>query len=151
MTMNRKDCLTEQELTLHYYGELDDSRARHLAGCQHCTERRTVLTVELSALPTQDCTPDDLAGGRMAARVTEKLAARRRKNWLPALGVGAAAAIALTLTFSRAPQPELQQVSLSSPATATLTGLEEDLPDIDFLDDIELLKELDLLAQIEGV
>ena len=60
--MNSKDCLTEQDLTLHYYRELDESRRRHLAGCQRCTERLATLTAELAGLPIQDCTPDALAG-----------------------------------------------------------------------------------------
>lgn len=149
--MKSKDCFTEQDLTLHYYGELDDSRGRHLADCERCTERLAALTEELAGLPNPDCSADAHAGVRMAARVREQLTNRRRRSWLPALGVGAAAALVLTISLSQAPQPEVQQVTLSSPASATLTGLEEDMPDIDFLDDIELLKELDLLAQIEGV
>ena len=149
--MNSKDCLTEQDLTLHYYGELDTRRAGHLAGCQHCAERLALLTAALAVLPKPDCTADALAGVRMAARVKEKLTTRRRKIWLPALGAGAVAVLALTITFSRAPQPELAQVTLSAPAAVTSMSLEEDMPDIDFLEDIELLQELELLAQIEGV
>ena len=150
--MNSKDCLTEQELTLHFYGEPDTSSSRHLAGCPRCAKRLAALTAELAALPNPDCTPDALAGVRMAARVKEKLATRQqRKGWLPALGVGALAVLALTITFSRAPQPEPVQVTLASPAAATSMNLAEDMPDIDFLEDIELLQELELLAQIEGV
>ena len=149
--MNKQDCLTEKELTLHHYGELDAERQLHLDDCAPCANRLAALTTELAALPQPDCTPDALAGSRMAARVGEQLAARSRKRWLPALSAGAVAAAAMALTFSLAPQPDMQQVSLSTPAAATLTGLEEDMPDIEFLDDIELLKELDLLAQIEGV
>jgi hypothetical protein len=151
MTMNNKDCLTEQELTLHYYGELDASRSRHLVDCQQCTKQLEALTAELAGLPKPDCTADALAGVRMAARVTEQLTNRRRRRWLPALGAGAVAALALVITFSYNLQPEPVQVTLSSPAAATPMSLEEDMPDIDFLEDIELLKELDLLAQIEGV
>jgi hypothetical protein len=151
MIMNSKECLTEQDLTLHYYGELDENRRQHIAGCQRCAERLAALTTELDGLPNPDCTPDALAGARMAARIGEQLATRRRKSRLPAFGIGAAAAIALVFSFSLTPQPEMQQVTLSSPAAAALNGLEEDMPDIEFLDDIELLKELDLLAQIEGV
>ena len=149
--MNSKDCLTEQELTLHYYGELNEARRLHPADCKHCAQRLLALTTQLAELPNPDCTPDALAGVRMAARIGERLATRRRKRWLSALGAGAAATLALVLTFALVPQPELQQVTLSPPDPATLTGLEEDMPDIEFLDDIELLKELDLLAQIEGV
>ena len=149
--MNSKNCLTEQDLTLHYYNELDENRSRHLAGCQRCAERLATLTTELAALPKPDCTADALAGVRMAARVKEKLATRQPKRWLPALGAGAVAVVALSIIFTRAPQPELVEVTLSSPATITSMSLEEDMPDIDFLEDIELLKELDLLAQIEGV
>ncbi len=71
--MNSKNCLTEQDLTLHYYNELDENRSRHLAGCQRCAERLATLTTELAALPKPDCTADALAGVRMAARVKEKL------------------------------------------------------------------------------
>jgi len=149
--MNSTDCLTEQELTLQYYGELAASRSRHLIDCQHCTERLGALTTEIAGLPKPDCSVDALAGVRMAARVTEKLTTRRRRRWLPALGAGAVAALALVITFSYNPQPEPVQVALSSPATVTSMSLEEDMPDIDFLEDIELLKELELLAQIEGV
>ncbi|MGD9019617.1 MAG: hypothetical protein PVF84_05160 [Desulfuromonadales bacterium] len=149
--MNSKDCLSEQELTLNYYDELDADRQRHFDDCQRCTDRLAALTAQLDQLPKPDCTPDPLAGVRMAARVREQLTTRRRRQWLPVLGAGAVAAIALVLTFSPAPPPEMQQVTLSSPEAATLTGLEEDMPDIEFLDDIELLKELDLLVQIEGV
>jgi hypothetical protein len=151
MTMNNKDCLTEQELTLHYYGELDARRSRHLADCQLCTEHLGALTAELAGLPKPDCTADALAGVRMAARVTEQLTNRRRRRWLPALGAGAVAALALVITFSYNPQQEPVEVTLSSPTAANSMSLEEDMPDIDFLEDIELLKELDLLAQIEGV
>ena len=149
--MNSKNCLTEQDLTLHYYNELDENRSRHLAGCQRCAERLATLTTELAALPKPDCTADALAGVRMAARVTEQLTNRRRRRWLPALGAGTVAALALVITFSYNLQPEPVQVTLSSPAAANPMSLEEDMPDIDFLEDIELLKELDLLAQIEGV
>lgn len=155
--MNSKDCLTEQELTLHYYGELDEARHRHPADCEPCAQRLAALTAQLDRLPTPDCTPDAHAGVRMAARVGERLANRRRKSWLPALGAGAVATLALVLSLSLAPQPKMPQVTQvsqvthSSPPPATLAGLEEDMPDIEFLDDIELLKELDLLAQIEGV
>ena len=149
--MNSKDCLTEQELTLHYYGELDASRSRHLVDCQECTEQLEALTSELAGLPKPDCTADALAGVRMAARVTEQLTNHRRRRWLPALGAGAVAALALVITFSYNPQPEPVQVTLSSPVTLTSMSLEEDMPEIDFLEDIELLKELELLAQIEGV
>lgn len=149
--MNNKDCLTAQELTLHYYGELDSDRHRHLDDCDPCATRLAALTAELDGLPRPDCTPDALAGVRMAARVSEQLATRRRRSWLPALGAGAVAAVALALTFSLAPQPEVQEVSLSAPSAVTLPGLEEAMPDIEFLDDIELLKELELLEQIEGV
>jgi len=149
--MNSKECLTEQELTLHYYDELDDNRCRHLADCQHCAERLGALTAELARLPKPDCTPDALAGVRMSARVKETLMTRRRRRWLPALGAGAVAALALVITFTSKPQPEPVQVTLSSPAMVTSMSLEEDMPDIDFLEDIELLKELELLSQIEGV
>jgi hypothetical protein len=149
--MNSNECLTEQDLTLHYYGELDESFSQHLAGCRHCTERLATLKAELAGLPNPDCTPDALAGVRMSAKVGEQLATRRRKSWLPALGVGAAAVLVLVISFSQAPQPEVQQVTLSLPAAAAPEALEEDLTDLDFLEDIELLKELDLLVQIEGV
>jgi hypothetical protein len=65
MTMNSKDCLTEQELTLHYYGELDASRSLHLADCQQCTEHLGALTAELAKLPKTPISKDYYSKGQI--------------------------------------------------------------------------------------
>lgn len=151
--MNKRDCLSEQDLVLHYYGELpaQGEPLRHLEGCDLCRERFAALREDLSRLPELDLAPDAATGTRMAARVNEQLHSRRR-TWRPALGASAAAACALVVTlYVWAPQGQQSQVSpANAPSLATL-NMEEDMPDIEFLEDLELLQELELLSQIEGV
>jgi negative regulator of sigma E activity len=151
--MKSNHCLSEQELVLHYYGELATNReqAHHLADCPLCGERLTALGKDLAQLPKLAQEPDPAAGIRMAARVSEQLNGKRR-SWLPALGASAVAACALAVTLTLwSPQEEpLQTAQLQTPSLTTM-DLNEDMPDIYFLDDLELLKELDLLSQIEGV
>ncbi|MEJ2492014.1 MAG: hypothetical protein P8Y73_07720 [Desulfuromonadales bacterium] len=151
--MNSQDCLTEQDLTLHYYGEQTEhgSATEHLQRCDHCTARLAALRRDLERLPTLDTRADDHAGTRMAARVSEQIRKRRSRAWLPAVGAATAATLALMLTLIQSPQTEPPaSVPAGSPAMATLS-IEEDMPGIDFLEDMELLQELDLLTQIEGV
>jgi len=151
--MKQTDCLNEQDLTLHHYGELPDmeSRARHVAGCPPCSERLDALRRDLALLPTLACEPVPATGTRIAARVGERLN-RRRSNWLPALGASAVAAFALvaTLVFW-SPQPQPQRLPQRSTAALATIDIHEDMPDIDFLEDLDLLRDLELLRQLEGV
>lgn len=151
--MKSKSCLSEQELILHYYGELaaNDAQTRHLADCLHCQLRRAALEHDLAKLPDLAYAPDFAAGTRMAARVSEQLH-KRRNSWKPAMAASAVAAFALVVTISLwSPQGQpVQMVQSSAPPHESLS-LNEDMPDIDFLEDLELLKELELLSQIEGV
>ena len=151
-------CLSEQDLVLHFYGELSTSgkQAHHLTDCPLCAERLTVLGNDLAQLPSLTQEPDPAAGTRMAARVSEQLSGKR-KSWLPALGASAVAACALVVTLAIwSPQEEpLQTAQLTTPSLTTplfsAGEFNEDMPDIYFLDDMELLQELELLSQIEGV
>jgi anti-sigma factor RsiW len=150
--MKTRNCLTEQDLILSYYKELPatSKQALHLADCDHCKERLTALEKEMAALPQLAQAVDQHAATRMAARVTEQLKQPRR-NWRPAIGTSAIAALALVLSISFwSPQQRPEQTAqiTTSPLAA---NLDEEMPDIDFLEDLELLKELELLSQIEGV
>jgi hypothetical protein len=151
--MKNKNCLSEQDLTLHYYGELPahDEQARHLADCLLCRKRFSALSHDLAKLPELHHEPDSAAGTRMSARVMEQLN-RPRRNWIPALGASAIAAVALVVTLANwSPQSQqLQTVQQTTQALATL-NFSEDMPDIDFFEELELLKELEILSQIEGV
>lgn len=151
--MKKTTCLNDQDLILYHYGELSAAQgaAAHLAACPDCAERLTALREDLAQLPGLTPQVDPMAGTRMAARVTERLGARRRKIWLPAFGATAVVAFALVLSLNRGPQPNLPEVTRSLPAATTSFGLEEDMPDIDFLEELELLQNLELLSQIEGV
>ncbi|NIP53755.1 MAG: hypothetical protein GWN30_03760, partial [Gammaproteobacteria bacterium] len=141
----------DNDLTLHYYGELNDSSQHHIKSCAACAERFETLRRDLDALPIQDCEPDELAATRMAARVTEKIKQPHRRLWLPALGATAAAALVLVVTFTSSPPPEVQPVAQVQPTPITAAELDEAMPDVDFLENLELIRDLELLAQIEGV
>ena len=149
--MTNKNCLNEQDLILLYYEELPAAgkEVLHLANCLVCRQRLQALSDDLSDLPMMTQEVDSHAGTRMAARVTEQLK-RPRWKWLPVIGTSAVAALAIVLTISFwNPQQELHQTA--SNGSQLTTDLDEEMPDIDFLDDLEILKELELLSQIEGV
>jgi hypothetical protein len=150
--MNNKDCLSEQDLILHYYQEFTATSAEtlHLAICPECEERLNALSREMAALPDLPEVIDPHLATRMSARVSEQLK-RPRKSWFPAIGTAAVASMALALIISLwSPQQERPQ----TPALTLVPladNLEGEMSDIDFLEDLELLKEFELLSQIEGV
>jgi hypothetical protein len=153
MIMKNNDCLSEQDLILHYYNELlvNSEQSRHLSACQLCAKRFSKLSSALSKLPALESESDPSAGVRMAARVSERLKSRSM-SWLPALRFSAIAVIVLVAAFSLwNPLTEFQQLALHAPLPSAAMTLDEEMPDIDFLNDLELLQELELLSQIEGV
>jgi anti-sigma factor RsiW len=151
--MNEKQCLSDQDLILHYYGELpaNNAQVRHLTGCPHCAERFAALSRDLDQLPHLAYEPDHAVGTRMAARLGERLQKRRRR-WLPALGAAAAAAVALVVTMMTwTPHTPPVHTAQVTPQIQGVQNYDDDLPDLDFLDDLDLLQNLDVLSQIEGV
>lgn len=150
--MRNKDCLNEQDLILHYYDELPASsvQARHVSECSLCTERLTALSDDLSLLPKLTYEHQDVAGTRMAARVNEQLS--RRLNWLPALGATTVATLTLVITVALwTPQAVVERPIQPITSSPTVLSLNEEMPEIDFLEDLELLQELEMLSQLEGV
>lgn len=149
----KNTCLNEQELTLHYYGELpEDNRQRmHLAGCPQCTERFIALSRDLAQLPVLDYPVHPATSTRLAARVIDQ-AHKPRRRWLPAISATAVSVCVLALSFVVwSPQdnlPQTAQTVVSAPATI---NFDEEMPDIEFLENMDLLLELDLLSQVEGV
>jgi hypothetical protein len=151
--MKNKNCLSEQDLILHYYGELpaNDERVHHLADCPLCEERVSALRHDLAKLPEFSHEPDFSAGTRMAAQVTQRLN-RRRRIWMPALATSLATTVAVVITLSIwSPVSQQEKTLQHTLLPLTVASLNEDMPDIDFIEDLELLKELELLSQIEGV
>jgi hypothetical protein len=151
--MKNAHCLNEQDMVLHYYNELPDSGvlAQHLADCPACAQRYALLYRDLSHLPDITFEADQAAGTRMVARVKERLHGQR-KPWLPALGASAVAAIVVvSAIFLWPPQNSLVQAPHIATSSVAAMNLEEDMPDIDFLEDLEVLRELEFLRQIEGV
>ncbi len=53
--------------------------------------------------------------------------------------------------MTSAPPPEVKQISQVQPTPITAAELDEAMPDVDFLENLELIRDLELLAQIEGV
>ena len=153
--MNR-DCLSERDLILLHYAETPEqtsaaTAAAHLLVCPDCQARKARLAADLSRiLPLAE--PEPAATTRVAARVGERLSRRAARRWLPALGAAAAATAALVITFAvRSPQNNVVQVGPATPPSIVSMNLEEELPDADFLENLELIEELELLQQIEGV
>lgn len=149
--MKKIQCLSEPDLTLHYYGELHitSEQRQHLADCLLCKRRFSAVKHDLIKLPHLPHEPDSAAGTRMAARISEQLRGRRRR-WMPAFGAAALATCALLITITTwSPQQKWVKTTQLKPATPF--SLNEEMPDIDFLEDLEFLQELELLSQIEGV
>lgn len=145
-------CLNDQELTLHYYNELpeDCPQGKHLSTCALCTRRFVELKNDLQLLPELDYPEHPATATRMAAHINEKLQ-RPRRRWAPAISTLAVSACALVATVVIwSPQQELPQTTQTSLAQAPI-DLDEDMPDIEFLEDMDLLLELDLISQVEGV
>ena len=73
--MKNHNCLSEQDLTLYYYGELASTseQARHMIKCPLCAKRFAALGNDLRKLPDLTHEPGCAAGTRMAARVNEQL------------------------------------------------------------------------------
>ncbi|MDT8445170.1 MAG: hypothetical protein RQ722_12815, partial [Desulfuromonadales bacterium] len=136
--MKNKNCPSEQDLILHYYGELPatDERVHHLADCPLCEKRVSALRHDLAKLPDLSHEPDFAAGTRMAARVNERLN-RRRRNWIPVLGASSAAAVAVVITLSIwSPMSQQKQTVQYPLQPLTVASLNEDMPDIDFIEDL---------------
>jgi hypothetical protein len=150
--MKSKNCLSEQDLILHYYNEISEcsEQGRHVTNCPFCRERMTALSNDLAELPELSYETDPVTGARMAARVTERLNGKRR-NWTPAFGASAVAALALVVIISTWSTHEQSAQSTANKTQMTTINLSEDMPDIDFLEDLDLLKEFELLSQLEGV
>ena len=111
----------------------------------------TSLHQDLNKLPEMGCEPDGLAGVRIVAKIREKQVSSYRKIWLPAIGASAFAVLALTLTFNQRPSQNAEPIESNLLSTTTVHEFVEDMPDIEFLENLDLLKDLDVLAQLEGV
>lgn len=150
--MINKNCLSEEDLILHYYQELSvpSEETLHLASCSECEERLNSLRLEMAALPDWTQKIDPYAGSRMAARVSERLKPPR-KNWLPAIGTTAIAGVALLLAVTLWSPQEKPQLTTRVNLASLADNPGQEMSDIDFLEDFELLRELELLRQIEGV
>ena len=97
--------LSEDELILHYYGELPasdrDGAEAHLAACDRCAAARRALADALGAV--NGTAPEPAAGfeDRIWARVQPAIATRRpNRSAYAALGALAAALVALVATAS---------------------------------------------------
>lgn len=152
----KPDCLHERDLILLHYGEDPEGTAlsaatAHLAGCPGCRDRQQRLAADLAGIPAIP-DPDPTAAARIIARVSERLARRRQRRWLPVLGGAAVAAAALVLTFVvQPPRQGMEQAAQPTAAPIVTLALEEEMPDLEFLEELELIEELELLRQIEGV
>lgn len=148
--MKTEVCLTEQQQSLLYYGEIEDSAsaAVHLASCSVCRQRLAELSADLDRLPDLPARIDPGSATRLAARVVEHLPATRQV-WRPVLG-GALCGGVLLVGAYLAWLPDFAG-PVSRPHTEQMAGRAVSLPDFELLEELELLENLDLLQQIEDV
>lgn len=152
----KPDCLNERDLILLHYGEppegLTSSAATaHLASCPGCRERRDRLMADLARIPAIP-DPDPVVATRIAARVNERLQGGPARRWLPLMGGAAVAAAALVITFTAlSPQKDIESTAPPVAPAMVAIDIEEEMPDIEFLEELELIEELEFLRQIEGV
>ena len=147
------DCLNERDLILLHYRETPEppQAAAHLAACPACQARALWLAADLARIPTP-AEPDPAVATRLAARVNERLQQRGGRRGGVILGGMAAALLALVVTFATwSSQPGLEVISQPGPQPLAVLDLDEALPDIDFLEELELISNLELLKKIEGV
>ncbi|MDT8441385.1 MAG: hypothetical protein RQ723_06965 [Desulfuromonadales bacterium] len=148
--MNSRDCLSEQQLTLSYYGELDNDRgaASHLAGCAACRSRLARLRRDLERLPALNVADDPHWATRLAARLAERRSTR--PAWrLPA--VASLLAGLMLVVAVNAWLPVDSGVPVPSERLQMASSSQAPQPDFELLEDLELLEHLELLRQIEGV
>lgn len=151
-------CLNERDLILLHYGEPPETlsataAAAHLHDCAACRQRHAALAGELARLPAA-APLDPVAALRVTGRVRARLHRSPARRWLPVLGGTVAAAAALVITLVTLPHEDRAPVS-DPQLVSSLHGPEEEMddemPDLDFLEEYELLEELDFLQQLEGV
>jgi len=150
------DCLHDRDLILLHYDETPErttpaAAAEHLAACPACRARQERLAADLARIPAM-ADPDPVVATRIAARVNERLSAKRNRFRVPMMGGATVAALVLVVTLTKWSWHDAgEQRRPIEPATEATLVMEEDLPDIDFLEDLELIDNLELLLQIEGV
>ena len=152
---NQSNCLDDQDLTLIYYRELVEPAVTvHLEGCRICQKRLNVLSQDLSQLPEGSVDLDPTVATRMAARVVSKLNShKRRSRWLPAvssLSIAAAALFFMTLWTPANRDTRYTTFPIATIDTELVLD-ERDLPDSEFIENLDLLEHLDLMRQLEGV
>jgi len=150
--MTEMKCLTEQDLTLLYYGEAPDSMDllaahRHLKSCPECRQRQQQLNRDMRSLPQSEYPLDPYYAARLAARLAERVP--RRRIALPAVAGGLAAAVVVfSFTFWKpGPQLPMHNTAIQPSKVAETTPA----PDIDMLENLDLLRELDTLSELTGV
>lgn len=152
--MKDLNCLTEQDMTLLYYGEDPDCMSlleahRHLKACPACQLRHQQLANALNAFPENTPQLDPHHATRLAAQVVDRLPHRRRRFALPAVVSGIAAAV---VVFSFTVWQPVSQVVMHNTATHPVSLSEQTPPpDAELLENLDLLREFDTLTELTGV
>lgn len=150
--MTETKCLTEQDLTLLYYGEDPDSidllsAHRHIKSCPSCRQRQQQFEHEMQSLPQKQYELDPHYATRLTARVVNHVPQRHFS--LPAIASGLVAAL-VVFSFSFW-NPETQTVVHNSATQPEVASDGAPQPDLDLLENLELLRELDTLSELTGV
>ncbi|MDH3997884.1 MAG: hypothetical protein OET90_03495 [Desulfuromonadales bacterium] len=146
--MRTSACISDENLTLLYYGETEQLApeiSTHLGSCYDCRQRLNLLQTTLGKLPQLEDEACGATSTRIAAAVSERLQ-RKQRSWRPVWGGGlvTAASLLLALLIWR---PSAQIDPIESAGTDYLALHAE----LTLLEDFELLTELELLQELEGI
>lgn len=145
-SIEAKDC-RQDDLLLHYYGELDPQRRReleaHLEVCAGCAEQWRQLrhTLDKVPRPTIELAPGE--SSRFAAKVaTRAHRSERSKRWVWGGALAATAVLALSLVF----RPPGVAPGRDNQLLADVAVIQE----LELLQNMEMLEELQLFQEFEG-
>jgi anti-sigma factor RsiW len=146
MKSQRKEHYGEEDLLLHYYGELDEEQRgrleEHLTSCSICRDAWLALQRTLGAVPRVSLAVSTEDSRRFAARVARQAGRRRlSRGWLWGGTLATAALLALTLSIR--PSGLLPDRGPKVAAEAAI------VQDLELLQNMELLEQLELLQELD--
>ena len=149
--MSNHDCLTEQQITLYCYRDLEidqmQAAAEHFAACQTCRDKMASIKSTIAAIPQAELTLSDAETRQFSERVLTAARKKQRGFSLQALGAAATAVTAGAVAVMVFTPANLVD---NSGQNQTLQYAELDLVEnMEMLENMELLELIELLEALE--